>query len=77
MEPREDDASIPDDEILWRRVGPDDLMPEEEGHRPVKSLVFKSRGSDGISVHLSSQTSLEAVLAAYESIKQANPRRQS
>lgn len=58
------DLPIPDGEILWRRVTSDDKIQTEDGFR-VKSSVFKSSQSDGISVHRAALTSLEVIRQRY------------
>ena len=68
MPPWEDDASISDDEILWRRVLADDpahvkIDPETGEWRP-NSGAFRST-TEIISVAIASLTTIEGYLASY------------
>ena len=61
---RRDDPSVSDNERLWRRVHPSDIIrdPESEELRPT-SAAF--RPSDEMSVDIASLTTPEAVLSNY------------
>src|SRR5260370_16818510 len=50
MPPDEPEELVPDDEILWRRLGPRDVVPEGGGYR-ISSGAFRTDHPDGVSVH--------------------------
>ena len=68
MPSRSDDRiSIGDDQDLWRRVFPDSqcFKPLGDGQWRPSSAIFLDRHTREVSVHVSSLTSVEAVLAQY------------
>lgn len=64
MQPRVDDPSIRDEEVLWRRVLPEWTTMKGGTFRPT-SQTFKDRRSYELSVHIASLTTIDKVLAAY------------
>jgi hypothetical protein len=82
MPPRSDDrVSIRDEEDLWRRVFPDRgcFVPTGSGTWRPSSAIFLDRRTREVSVHISSLTTVEAVLASFPdhslvAIKAAVPR---
>src|SRR3712207_348243 len=64
MQPRIDDPSITDDEILWRRVRSDWTTTKGGVFRP-SSQTFKDRLSFELSVHIASLTSVETIRANF------------
>jgi len=52
---------VPDDEILWRRLGPRDIVPEGSGYR-VSSGAFRTDHPDGVSVHRQKLTDEATIL---------------
>ncbi|MGH9837472.1 MAG: hypothetical protein ACREEM_01665 [Blastocatellia bacterium] len=60
---RIDDLSIPDDDLLWRRLRPDWVIPTEDGFR-ISSAAFKD-GRHEVSVDLAAQTTQEKTLAGF------------
>lgn len=60
---RSDDTGIGDNEILWRRFHPSQMVPDKStGKLTAPSIVFRD---DEMSVHIASLTSLPLVLAEY------------
>lgn len=62
MEDPPDDASIPDEAVLWRRIRPDWIYWESEPPRP-SSISFVDRRSGELSVHRAELTDVDTVLA--------------
>lgn len=62
-----DDPTIGDDEILWRRVDPADIVTDHNtGRQRSSSAAFLT---EQMSVHIASLTSLEAVLTRYPHVR--------
>jgi hypothetical protein len=82
MPPRSDDRlAIKDEEDLWRRVFPDKgcFVPTDSGTWRPSSAIFLDRTTREVSVHISSLTTAETVLASFPhhslaAIKAAVPR---
>jgi hypothetical protein len=60
---RIDDLSIADDELLWRRLHPDWVLPADDGFR-ISSAAFKD-GRREVSVDLAELTTQEKTLAGF------------
>ena len=56
----EDDATIRDDALLWHRVHPNDIHPDESG-QPVASSGSLRDKQDGASVHIAELTALDRI----------------
>lgn len=65
MPPWEDDPTIPDDEILWRRVPPSEVKYDTAGRPFPKSSNFK-QGTPPLSVNIASLSTEELTLQNYE-----------
>jgi hypothetical protein len=61
---RVDDPNIGPDEILWRRVSPDKILPTTRSDAPPPSNAFRSNAVE-ISVNRASLCSVEATLQDY------------
>lgn len=61
MEQLSDDPQIPDDEILYRRVSPDQIKPDGQSWRPSSQLFITTQ----MSVRLASHVSPEEALKGY------------
>ncbi len=61
----EDDPTIPDETVLWRRVLPRWIVPDGQGGTRLSSAAFKDRTAGGMSVHIAADTDPEAVLAGH------------
>lgn len=61
------DPTIPDDEVLWRRLKPEWLLAETDRIR-ISSAAFRTYEA---SVHIASLTSLAKVAEAYLSVRLA------
>lgn len=57
-----DDPTIGDHQVLWRRIAPSQIRVDENGHEEPISGAFRETG---ISVHIASLTTREAVQAKY------------
>jgi hypothetical protein len=62
MPQREDDPSITDDEVLWRRIIPSWIHREPGGKVRPGSVAFLDRLSGELSVHIASLTTPEQAL---------------
>jgi hypothetical protein len=56
---------ISPDEVIWRRVGPDQIVMDELGEERPSSSIFKSRKSNGISLHRARLIQLETIRERY------------
>ena len=59
------DPSVQDDEALWRRVHPLQIVPDDKGNPRPSSAAFRDRQSGEVSVHISSLTDSGTVLERY------------
>jgi hypothetical protein len=64
----EDDASIDDDVLLWRRVHPAQVVFNENlnSYRPSSQAFCNTTGTTGMSVNISNETTIEDTLKGYE-----------
>lgn len=62
MPEHEDDPSVGNDELLWRRVLPEWIHRDDKGNCRPQSLVFVDRLSGELSVHIARLTTLEEVV---------------
>jgi hypothetical protein len=63
MPVRIDDLSITDNDLLWRRLHPDWVIPTDSGFR-ISSAAFKD-GRHEVSVNLAALTTVEETLAGF------------
>lgn len=63
----EDDETILDDSVLWRRIPPDQVVPGNDGGKRPSTKAFQnpSDGS-GMSVNIAADTTVERTLKDYE-----------
>lgn len=64
MPPRQDDPTVRDDEVLWRRILPEWLHANPDGSVRPSSVAFTDRRSGEVSVHRALLTTLAVVSAA-------------
>lgn len=64
----ENDPSISDEVVLWRRVHPDQLVHNTNLNemRPTSQAFQNTSGSDGMSVNIADETTAEDTLRGYE-----------
>lgn len=63
----EDDASIADETVLWRRVHPDQIVPGHNNETCPSSQAFQNTsGTDRMSVNIAEETTIEDTLRGYE-----------
>ena len=63
-----DDRDIPHTARLWRRIVPDWVEPLEHGGSRPKSISFKDRRSDAVSIHIAELTTPDRILEAYPGV---------
>lgn len=63
MPPRQDDPTIRDDELLWRRILPEWVHVNPDGSTRPSSVAFIDRRSGEVSVHRAELTDLDLVRA--------------
>jgi hypothetical protein len=63
MPPRVDDPTIPDEEVLWRRIIPAWIHREPTGKVRPGSFAFMDRPSGELSVHIAALTTPDRALA--------------
>lgn len=56
---------VPVSEVIWRRVGPHQIVRDESGNERASSAVFKSKKSNGISLHRAKLTQLATIQKLY------------
>ncbi|MGI8828066.1 MAG: hypothetical protein ACR2JC_21035 [Chloroflexota bacterium] len=61
---------MPVDEILWRRLGPRDVVPEGDSFR-ISSGAFRTDHSDGLSVHRRKLTDEGTIVGLHPGIGRA------
>jgi hypothetical protein len=61
----DDDPTIPDETILWRRVMPRWIVPDGGGGTRLSSAAFKDRTPGGMSAHIAAEADQEAVLEGF------------
>lgn len=69
MAPGDDDLSILNDRILWRRVPQEWVIFDKNlnRHRPTSQAFQNTTGTQGMSANLADETTVAATLKGYES----------
>ena len=63
----EDDPSIANEIVLWRRVHPEQVVPGQDNETLPSSQAFQNTsGTNGMSVNLADDTTVEDTLRGYE-----------